>query len=77
MPLLKHSPTSSTTASAVPQRWRRQDWIRSGVLFAVIAAMHLVAFVILAALVAPHHYTVGKQVFGVGLGITASTLGMR
>ncbi|MFK0292593.1 HoxN/HupN/NixA family nickel/cobalt transporter [Streptomyces sp. NPDC090442] len=77
MPLLQNSPTPSTTASTLPQRWQRQDWIRTGVLFAVIAAMHLVAFVILAAMVAPHHYTVGKQVFGVGLGITAYTLGMR
>ncbi len=31
----------------------------------------------LVLLVAPHHYTVGHQVFGFGLGITAYTLGMR
>ena len=49
----------------------------AGLLLAVIAAMHVAAFGILAALVAPHHYTVGNQVFGVGLGVTAYTLGMR
>ncbi|MEC3955166.1 HoxN/HupN/NixA family nickel/cobalt transporter [Nocardia sp. CDC153] len=58
-------------------RWERRDWIRTGGLLAVIAAMHVVAFGILFALVLPQHYTVGTQVFGVGLGVTAYTLGMR
>ncbi|MFE0465186.1 HoxN/HupN/NixA family nickel/cobalt transporter [Kitasatospora sp. NPDC058965] len=44
---------------------------------AVIVAMHVVAFTVLIAMVAPHHYTVGTQVFGLGLGVTAYTLGMR
>ncbi|ETK32911.1 nickel transporter [Microbispora sp. ATCC PTA-5024] len=44
---------------------------------AVIAALHLVAFGILAAFVAPHHYKVGSDVFGLGLGVTAYTLGVR
>ncbi|MBS2963797.1 HoxN/HupN/NixA family nickel/cobalt transporter [Actinocrinis puniceicyclus] len=39
--------------------------------------MHALAFGVLALLVAPHHYAVGKQVFGFGLGLTAYTLGMR
>jgi high-affinity nickel-transport protein len=63
--------------SAGSVRWRRPDWLRFGALLAVIAAMHALAFGILATLVAPHHYTVGRQVFGLGLGITAYTLGMR
>jgi nickel/cobalt transporter (NiCoT) family protein len=63
--------------SAIPARWHRGDWLRFGGLIAVIVAMHAAAFGILAALVAPHHYTVGKQVFGLGLGVTAYTLGMR
>ena len=58
-------------------RWERRDWIRTGGLMAVIAALHVVAFGILAVMVAPHHYAVGKQVFGLGLGVTAYTLGMR
>jgi len=64
-------------SSAGPVRWLRGDWLRFGGLLAVIVAMHVAAFGILAGLVAPHHYTVGKQVFGFGLGITAYTLGMR
>ena len=57
--------------------WERADWWRTGGLMTVIAALHLAAFGILAALVAPHHYKVGTQVFGLGLGVTAYTLGMR
>lgn len=44
---------------------------------AVIAGLHVVAFGVLFLLVVPNHYAVGSQVFGVGLGITAYTLGMR
>jgi high-affinity nickel-transport protein len=58
-------------------RWRRADWQRFAVLLAVIAAMHAAGFGILAALVAPRHYAVGGRAFGVGLGVTAYTLGMR
>ncbi|MFE9424733.1 HoxN/HupN/NixA family nickel/cobalt transporter [Kitasatospora sp. NPDC006697] len=58
-------------------RWERRDWIRTGGLMAVIAGMHVAAFGILLALVVPHHYSAGTQVFGLGLGITAYTLGMR
>jgi len=40
--------------------------------------LHVLGWVTLAAIVAPHHYQVGAgQVFGVGLGVTAYTLGMR
>ncbi|GAA2658283.1 HoxN/HupN/NixA family nickel/cobalt transporter [Streptomyces lunalinharesii] len=77
MPLLENSPKPHSAGSTLPPHWQRSDWIRTGVLFAAIAALHVVAFAILVTLVAPHHYTVGKQVFGVGLGITAYTLGMR
>ncbi|UNO42281.1 HoxN/HupN/NixA family nickel/cobalt transporter [Streptomyces sp. MST-110588] len=78
------SPTpspSSSSSSAAPElpafRWRRQDTVRTAGLIAVIAGLHVVAFGVLFLLVAPHHYTVGNKVFGVGLGITAYTLGMR
>jgi high-affinity nickel-transport protein len=83
---LPKNPAPPTGVTAVPGsgrsatpvlRWERRDWIRTGGLMAVIAALHVVAFGILAVMVAPHHYTVGKQVFGLGLGVTAYTLGMR
>ncbi|MFD3929737.1 HoxN/HupN/NixA family nickel/cobalt transporter [Streptomyces sp. NPDC058614] len=58
-------------------RWRREDTVRTAVLLAVIAALHVVAFGILFLLVVPEHYEVGSKAFGIGLGITAYTLGMR
>ncbi|GHC32640.1 HoxN/HupN/NixA family nickel/cobalt transporter [Streptomyces cinnamoneus] len=58
-------------------RWRRQDTVRTAGLLAVIAALHVVAFGVLFLLVVPNHYTVDSKVFGVGLGVTAYTLGMR
>ncbi|GGZ82359.1 HoxN/HupN/NixA family nickel/cobalt transporter [Streptomyces echinoruber] len=58
-------------------RWRREDTLKTAGLIAVIAALHVVAFGILFLLVVPQHYAVGTKAFGVGLGITAYTLGVR
>lgn len=67
-----------TGASAAPSfHWRREDTVRTAVLLAVIAALHVVAFGVLFLLVAPEHYAVGTKTYGIGLGITAYTLGMR
>ncbi|MFF4687799.1 HoxN/HupN/NixA family nickel/cobalt transporter [Streptomyces sp. NPDC001307] len=65
------------TAVSSSFRWRREDTVRTAGLLAVIVALHVVAFGILFLLVVPRHYEVGTKAFGVGLGITAYTLGMR
>ncbi|MGV9251703.1 HoxN/HupN/NixA family nickel/cobalt transporter [Streptomyces sp. NPDC003697] len=57
--------------------WRRQDTLRTAGLMAAIAALHVVAFGILLLLVVPGHYEVGSKAFGLGLGVTAYTLGVR
>jgi len=57
--------------------WRREDTVRTAGLLAVIVALHAVAFGLLFLVVTPQHYEVGAKTFGVGLGITAYTLGMR
>jgi len=44
---------------------------------AFILLLHVVGWGVLIGLVAPHRYAVGGQLMGVGLGITAYTLGMR
>jgi len=45
---------------------------------AVVLALHAVGFFLLLALVVPHRFTLaGRGVFGLGLGITAYTLGLR
>jgi nickel/cobalt transporter (NiCoT) family protein len=47
-------------------------------MFVVVAVLHVVGFVTLFALVAPHHYALGTAgAFSVGIGVTAYTLGMR
>ncbi|HEY4459303.1 MAG TPA: HoxN/HupN/NixA family nickel/cobalt transporter [Pseudonocardiaceae bacterium] len=55
----------------------REDWVRITAVFSAILVLHVVAWGILIVLVIPHHYTVGIQVFGIGLGVTAYTLGLR
>ncbi|MFC5911749.1 HoxN/HupN/NixA family nickel/cobalt transporter [Streptacidiphilus monticola] len=76
--------TGTSTATSVPAPTSpRSHRLRTVGLFSVIAAMHVAAFAVLVLMVAPHHYEIpgqsaGRtQVFGIGLGITAYTLGMR
>src|SRR5437016_13993645 len=56
----------------------REEWRRAGLLAGAVLALHLIGFFILLALVVPHDYSLGKAgVFGLGVGITAYTLGLR
>ncbi len=72
-------------ASAGASRWARvrgsltrEEWKRAGVLAAVVIGLHVVGFFILLALVVPQDFRVGsKSAFGLGVGITAYTLGLR
>ena len=70
---------------AAPSRWARikaalspAEWRRVGWMAAVIVGLHVVGFGILLFLVVPHEYRLGGSgVFGLGVGITAYTLGLR
>ncbi len=54
------------------------EWRRVGGMAAAIIGLHLVGFLLLFAVVVPHHLELGSAgAFGVGIGITAYTLGMR
>ncbi len=54
------------------------EWRRAAALAFVIAALHVVGFGLLLLLVVPQDVVLGSGVvFGVGLGVTAYTLGMR
>jgi nickel/cobalt transporter (NiCoT) family protein len=53
------------------------EWRRVAGMAAVIVALHVVGFGLLIMVIAPEHVQLGGQTFGVGLGITAYTLGMR
>ena len=71
--------------TAPASRWRRvraslspAEWRRAGLLAAVVLGLHAAGFFLLIAVVAPQGYELGATgVFGVGLGITAYTLGLR
>ncbi|WTV96135.1 HoxN/HupN/NixA family nickel/cobalt transporter [Streptomyces sp. NBC_00487] len=43
----------------------------------LILALHLIGWFTLVVIVAPEHYGVGSRTFGIGMGVTAYTLGMR
>ncbi len=66
-------------------RWERvkgsvtaAEWRRAGALAAVIAVLHVIGFFVLLALVVPQDLRLGSgAVYGLGLGLTAYTLGMR
>jgi high-affinity nickel-transport protein len=72
-------PMTSVRDAAAPGRLglTRGEWRSIGGMTALIAALHLFGWITLVTVVAPHHYSVGQQVFGIGLGVTAYTLGMR
>jgi high-affinity nickel-transport protein len=56
----------------------RAEWRVVAGLFAVVLALHVIGFGLLFGLVVPERYELGGgAVFGVGVGITAYTLGMR
>ncbi|MEV5438292.1 HoxN/HupN/NixA family nickel/cobalt transporter [Streptomyces sp. NPDC052682] len=55
----------------------RQEWIRAGGMAGFIVALHLIGWVTLVAVVVPEHHRIGAESFGIGIGMTAYTLGMR
>ena len=67
------SRVSRLRAALTPGEWRS---VLGMAVF--ILALHLVGWGVLGAIVAPQHHRAGAgQVFGLGLGLTAYTLGMR
>lgn len=78
-------PSTSHSADAVRHgmlrtmitTWTRKDWLAVGALLGFIVLMHVVAFTLLLVIVGPSHYKLGTKTFGVGLGITAYTYGLR
>jgi high-affinity nickel-transport protein len=55
----------------------RREWTGVAGMAAVVIGLHVVGWFTLLALVVPQHYSLGTQVFGVGIGVTAYTLGLR
>src|SRR2546423_13487238 len=72
-------------STAPPSRWSRmrraltrEEWRRVGLLAAAVIGLHVIGFFILLALVVPHDYSLGTAGgVGLGVGVTAYTLGLR
>jgi high-affinity nickel-transport protein len=58
-------------------RLTRGEWASVGAIGAAVVGLHVVGWFTLLALVVPRHYSLGTQAFGVGIGVTAYTLGLR
>jgi nickel/cobalt transporter (NiCoT) family protein len=54
------------------------EWATVGGMAAAVIGLHVVGFFLLFAFVVPHHFSLGDSgIFGVGIGLTAYTLGLR
>src|SRR5689334_18260954 len=60
-----------------PGRLSRREWRGVSGMAAVVIGLHVVGWGALLGLVVPSHYALGSHVFGLGLGLTAYSLGMR
>ncbi|MFF3919920.1 HoxN/HupN/NixA family nickel/cobalt transporter [Streptomyces sp. NPDC001852] len=78
------APSLPAQADAKRSAWQRvrgsmtrQEWIRVGGMAAFVLALHIIGWGTLVGIIAPQHFSVGKESFGIGIGVTAYTLGMR
>ncbi|GHF59690.1 high-affinity nickel-transport protein [Amycolatopsis bartoniae] len=56
----------------------RRDWAAVAAMAGFVVVLNVLGWGVLTLIVVPQHYQIGNaQVFGVGLGVTAFTLGMR
>jgi nickel/cobalt transporter (NiCoT) family protein len=53
------------------------EWARAAAMTAAVIGLHVIGWGALLAIVVPRHYSIGTQTFGVGIGLTAYTLGAR
>jgi high-affinity nickel-transport protein len=73
-------PTNQETSplARVRSSLARGEWLTLAGMGGFVAALHVIGWGVLLFAVIPQHYQVNAhQVFGVGLGLTAYTLGMR
>src|SRR6202034_4392101 len=76
---------ASTELARWPSRWSTSlrdaltpaEWRRLGLMSAIIVALHLVGWGTLVYIVNPAQFSLGGKAFGVGVGLTAYTLGLR
>jgi high-affinity nickel-transport protein len=67
-----------TTGAATSRKITPGEWASIGGMSLAVVLLHVLGWGTLIVLVIPHHYALGASgVFGVGIGVTAYTLGMR
>lgn len=73
-----------TAPGGLRSRWQRisgsmsrAEWAHAAGMAAFITALHVIGWFTLVAIVAPEHRSLGTKGFGIGIGVTAYTLGMR
>src|SRR6266566_9541464 len=54
-----------------------REWGHAAAMAAVIVGLTAAGWFTLLFLVVPGHYSLGTKTFGIGIGVTAYTLGMR
>ena len=81
MPAAAAAPPEERTTRMTWHRVRtsmtREEWTRVGGMAAFVIALHVIGWFTLVGIVAPEHYSIGEKSFGIGIGVTAYTLGMR
>jgi len=63
--------------SATRASLSRSEWIRVAAMVGVIVVLHAIGWVTLAGFVVPRHFSLGDKTLGLGVGLTAYTLGLR
>ncbi|HTX97008.1 MAG TPA: HoxN/HupN/NixA family nickel/cobalt transporter [Mycobacterium sp.] len=61
----------------LPRALAPAEWWRLASMSTVVVALHAVGWLTLVLLVAPAQFNLGGKAFGVGIGLTAYTLGLR
>ncbi|MFI6658620.1 HoxN/HupN/NixA family nickel/cobalt transporter [Streptomyces sp. NPDC050523] len=76
-PLADPAPAAGSAWRRARRSMTREEWTRIGGMAAFVIALHVIGWFTLVGIVAPEHYGIGQKSFGIGIGVTAYTLGMR
>jgi nickel/cobalt transporter (NiCoT) family protein len=68
---------SSSSWSRLRASLTPDEWLGLSSMLAVIVALHLVGWITLVLIVDPARLSLGGKAFGIGVGLTAYTLGLR
>ncbi len=70
-------PSRLTSSSGVHSLLAPAEWWRLASMLALIVALHLLGWITLVCLLQPAQFSLGGKAFGIGVGLTAYTLGLR